>query len=50
MGLGVWSARDGDDRVVLDHHDLAELSVGCFSGIEDLGVKAGLLFVCCCII
>ncbi len=36
VGRCVGSSGDGDDGVVLDHQDAAELGAGCGAGIEDL--------------
>lgn len=45
MAGGVWSAGDGDDGGVLDHHDAAELGGWCFACVEDLGVMELLALV-----
>ena len=36
MGLGVWAAGDGDDGVVLDRQDAAELGGIGVAGVENL--------------
>lgn len=45
VGGGVGLAGDGDDGGVLDHQDPPELGIGCFTGVEDVGVAALLELV-----